>query len=124
MPLWKLWLSASERRLIGVWTWQDGPGELTIHFRDDGTMLYLGRPTLEKDRITFTRWHIDGEELSIEYAPRRILDYVVQKGGDAIRIWSCSKCRGVDSFMRPPSAIALLGAACVRYFVPPATIGA
>ena len=76
---WKPWVNKSERRLIGIWTWQDGPGELTIHYREDGTMLYLDRPTIVKDRITFTRWRIKGNELFVEYAPRSILDYLAQK---------------------------------------------
>lgn len=76
---WKPWLNESERRLIGTWTWQDEPGEMTIHYRENGTMLYLDRPTFVKDRITFTRWHIKGSELWVEYAPRSILDYLAQK---------------------------------------------
>ncbi len=35
---WKPWLNANERRLIGIWTWQDGPGEMTLHFHEDGTV--------------------------------------------------------------------------------------
>ncbi len=76
---WKPWLNERERRLIGIWTWQDEPGEMTLHYRDDGTMLYLDRPTFVKDRITFTRWHIKGNELVVEYAPRSVLNHLAQK---------------------------------------------
>jgi len=72
---WKPWLNKSERRLVGLWTWQDAPGEMTLHFRDNGTMIYLDRPTLLLGRITFTRWHVKGNELWVEYPPQSTLDY-------------------------------------------------
>jgi len=46
LMLWcKPWLNESERRFLGVWTWKDQPGEITIQYRDDGTMRYTDGPT-------------------------------------------------------------------------------
>jgi hypothetical protein len=70
---WKPWLNTSERRLIGIWTWQDSPGEMTCDYREDGTMRYTVDPSTQRD--SFTRWQIEGDVLMIEYAPRISLFY-------------------------------------------------
>lgn len=73
---WKPWLNASERRMLGVWTWQDSPGEITSHYRDDGTMRYTDRPS---DRNPgFMRWRIEKDVISIEYSERNSFEYVAK----------------------------------------------
>jgi hypothetical protein len=73
---WKPWLNESERKMLGVWTWQDAPGEITSHYRSDGTMRYTDEP---KDMNPgFVRWKIENEVISIEYSERNSLEYVAK----------------------------------------------
>ena len=72
----KPWLNESERRMLGVWTWQDSPGEITSHYREDGTMRYTDRPT--DINPGFMRWKIEKDVLSIEYSERNSLEYVAK----------------------------------------------
>lgn len=77
LVLWcKPWLNESERRLLGVWTWKDQPGEITIHYRDDGTMRYTDRPG-DRDPA-FVRWSIESNVISEEFSERNTLEYVAK----------------------------------------------
>ena len=62
--------------MLGVWTWQDSPGEITSHYRDDGTMRYTDRPN--DANPGFMRWKIEKDVLSIEYSERNTLEYVAK----------------------------------------------
>ena len=73
---WNPWLSESERRMLGVWTWQESPGEIMFHFRDDGTMRYADRP--RDINPSFMRWKIENDILSIEFSERNTLEYVAK----------------------------------------------
>ena len=73
--LWcKPWLNESERRMLGVWTWQDTPGE-TMVFRSDGTLRFT---TDSNNREVFSRWKIDNGMISNEYSERNTLEYVAK----------------------------------------------
>ena len=73
---WKPWLNASETRMLGVWTWQDSPGEITYHYRDDGTLRYTEFPGDTSSE--FVRWKIEKDVISIEYSERNSLEYVAK----------------------------------------------
>ena len=73
---WKPWLNASERRMLGVWTWQESPGEIMFDFRDDGTMRYADRPS--DISPSFMRWKIENNIFSIEFSERNTLEYVAK----------------------------------------------
>ena len=75
---WKPWLNDSERRMIGVWTWQDAPGELISEYREDGTMRY-GVDDPRDTRINFARWSIEGDKYVVEYSPQNLLRYIYLK---------------------------------------------
>ena len=73
---WTPWLNESERRMVGVWTWQDAPGEMTCHYRSDGTMRYTDNP--RDTSPVFLRWKTDNVIISIEYSERNSLEYVAK----------------------------------------------
>ena len=73
---WKPWLNASERRMLGVWTWQESPGEIMFDFRDDGTMRYADRPS--DISPSFMRWKVEKDVLSIEFSEQNSLEYVAK----------------------------------------------
>ena len=73
---WKPWLNESERKMLGVWTWQDAPGEITIHYRNDGTLRYTDRP--EDRKPAFMRWKIEKGVISGEYSERNAFEYVAK----------------------------------------------
>ena len=86
---WKPWLNESERKMLGVWTWQDEPGEITIHYRTDGTLRYTNRPGDRKP--AFMRWKIENGVISGEYSERNVLEYVA-KNLIYRRKWEPDKC--------------------------------
>ena len=75
---WKPWLNDSERRMIGVWTWQDAPGKLVSEYRDDGTMRYVVDYPQDL-RINFARWSNAGDKHVVEYSPQNPLRYIYLK---------------------------------------------
>ena len=77
MYWWKPGLNASERRFLGVWTWQNKPGEMTTHYREDGTMHFTIAPN---NAIPyFNRWRVDGNVISLESVERNLLRFIVKK---------------------------------------------
>ena len=86
---WKPWLNDSERKMLGVWTWQDKPGEITIHYRSDGTMRYTDRP--EDTNPAFVRWKIENGVISGEYSERNFIEYMA-KNLIYRRKWEPEKC--------------------------------
>ena len=72
----KPWLNASERQMLGVWTWQESPGEIMFDFRDDGTMRYTDRPS--DISPSFMRWKVEKDVLSIEFSEQNSLEYVAK----------------------------------------------
>ena len=62
---WKPWLNESERRFLGVWTWKHAPGEMTIQYRDDGTMRYTDLPV--DPRVNSSRWYVEGDVFYEDY---------------------------------------------------------
>ena len=75
---WKPWLNDSERRMIGVWTWQDAPGEVVSEYREDGTMRYVVDYPQDR-RINFVRWNIEGDKHVVESSPQNPLRYIYYK---------------------------------------------
>lgn len=62
---WKPWLNETERRFLGVWTWKHAPGEMTIQYRDDGTLRYTRLPV--DPRVNSSRWYVEGDVLYEDY---------------------------------------------------------
>ncbi|MDB4614218.1 hypothetical protein OAH18_00870 [bacterium] len=62
MSLVRTRLNDAERRLVGVWTYLDAPGETVYHFRDDGTLRF----SAPFGSATFMRWWIDDGNLTVE----------------------------------------------------------
>ena len=73
----KLGLSASERRFLGVWTWQDNPGEMTCHYREDGTMSFTFAPNNTSPYIK--KWNVDANVISFESVERNLVKFIVKK---------------------------------------------
>ncbi len=89
MIWWKPWLNESERRMLRVWTWQEKPSEITIHYRDDGTLRYTDRPG---DRNPgFMRWKIENGVILGEYSERNVLEYLA-KNLIYRRKWESDRC--------------------------------
>ena len=74
---WKPWLNESERRMLGVWTWQDDPGDMIHEYRDDGTMRFLSDEP--KDRVHFARWSIKRDKHIVEHSPQNLWRYMYLK---------------------------------------------
>ena len=70
-------LSASERRFLGVWTWHDKPGEMTCHYREDGTMSYTFAPNNTSPYIK--KWKVDANVISFERVERNLVTSIVKK---------------------------------------------
>ena len=77
MYWWKSGLNASERRFLGVWTWQNAPGEMTCHYRDDGTMHFTVAPN--NTILYFEKWKVDANLISFESVERNLLTFIVKK---------------------------------------------
>ena len=70
-------LSASERRFLGVWTWQDKPGKMTCHYREDGTMSYTSAPNNTSPYIR--KWKVEANVISFESVERNLVLFIVKK---------------------------------------------
>lgn len=68
-------LSEGERKLLGVWTWQDAPGEMLAHYRADHTLRYGWAPF--DGAPVFVRWNIEGDELVYEYSSRSTIKHTL-----------------------------------------------
>ena len=74
----KPWLSANERRMLGIWTWKDTAGKMVIQYRTDRTLRYTyASPTGR--RVIFMRWWFDGDTLCYEHSGRDTLVTAVNK---------------------------------------------
>ena len=70
-------LNASERRFLGVWTWQDAPGEMTCQYREDGTMHFTHAPN---DTTLYSqKWKVDANVISFESVERNPFTFIVKK---------------------------------------------
>jgi len=74
---WKSGLNESERRFLGVWTWQDRPGEMTCHYREDGTMSYTFAPN--NTILGIKKWKVDANVISFERFERNPVTFLVKK---------------------------------------------
>ena len=74
---WKSGLNETERRFLGVWTWQDSPGEMTCHYREDGTMSYAFAPN--NTILDIKKWKVDANVISFERFERNPVKLLVKK---------------------------------------------
>ena len=73
---WKPGLNATERRFLGVWTWQDKPGEMTCHYLEDSTMYYTVGPN--DTSANFMKWKVDANVISLQDLELNPLKLVVK----------------------------------------------
>ena len=73
---WKPGLNATERRFLGVWTWQDKPGEMTCHYLEDSTMYYT--VGLNDTSANFMKWKVDANVISLQDLELNPLKLVVK----------------------------------------------
>ena len=89
MYCWNSGLNASERRFLGVWTWQDAPGEMTCQYREDGTMHFTHAPN---DTTLYSqKWKVDANVISFESVERNPFTWV-RSAPCALKCW---KLRGL-----------------------------
>ena len=74
---WKPGLNDSERRFLGVWTWQDSPGEMTCHYHEDGTMHYTVGPNHTAPNLM--TWKVDANVISVENVEQYSLKLIVKR---------------------------------------------
>ncbi len=71
-------LSTEESRMLGIWTWQDSPGELVLYYRDDRTGVCTGKSYRDRT-YTFLRWWVADGHFHIETSPQNAFQYFAAK---------------------------------------------